>query len=1235
MFTLLRKIGSYIFASREDDEDDSSLDIDSVLASIEAEEARNKSIESDQVLSPSTGTTNASCQERMGTVTALHTNHGLIDEKFYFDLRDAPAENLRVGARVYYLAFRERENCDWRVRKIHSIIEEIWESDIGDLQEKDNLDHFENFKIENKGAIERKIVGKVIDRDGREVFVHPGNIRFNLDEVSAEFTPIQGDWLELTALVEINKDVCDLGGEVLEIKKFAALRYRIITDIVSYWSPSGYGRVGKDVFFSKDSCEPGYIPFVDDYVVVQAIESDQGIQTWRALSVVPSLQKEHLKKINNENRSINRVNEELDLLLLDKNGITVSNDTDFGSLKFGEEKEIVVKVKNNGPQKQLLFRGKFHCSRSQSQVILQSPDSEKQIVIHPLQTVEFHFKCKGRFIGCSSELFVFTFKGFKIGRYLQLEVREPTQDSLSSNANNRKVIDRKVISQRVLDGLKNAVVISGQRPVKPPAFVPVRIGSFPVPNRIWEAVVGDSEKIKNVDDAEMDLLEAAPCLMSDLNISNYCDKFHMLLYLEEIESTLNMRAYDLERTYFRLAGDFLALAVPGLAERRPSLLIDVQFEGFIHKVLSSEVWIKFNSSFHSSYDGSEYNVSFHASRTTMRRCHAAVNLSITHLGPPMLFPTVVKKQPPQIDIEEIFEKNENNLKSDAEAEATIIKISSQTCRHSFDNCCSTTSLQSFSEKTPPRLPVVTRLFGRTPSNEVNDGSSANRNKCFNNSQRNSDCRQDKLDLGTKTDISKEELQNEVVSNFRKRKLKWFNNRLNRYQKRAVLNILKGEARPLPYVIFGPPGTGKTVTMVEAILQILTLLPDSRLMVATPSNSSANLIAERLLNSGILIPGDLVRLVGFHCLAEGTIPERLIPYCTTGNIKLTRGDDSNPVPVGEPLQSSSNAQTLGRHRITVGTCSALGQLYVMGFTRGHFSHIFVDEAGQATEPEIMIPLNFIHTSCGQAILAGDPMQLGPVIMSRFAKNFGLAESYLVRLLNHFPYQRDIQGFPDSDGYNPYFVTKLAMNYRTVPEILHLPNELFYNSYLQPQVSQSVGPAADMLALLANELPPRSKENGGPPAFVFHGIRGENCQEAGSPSWYNPQEILQAMYYVHKLRNILEDFDIPLPKIGTVEEFQGQERNVIIMSAVRSNPQLMQSDVKHSLGFIGSPKRLNVAITRARVLLIVLGNPHLLIHDPYWKNILDFCVKQDAYTGCDLPSAYSILLDNKNVDSLDGE
>lgn len=179
----------------------------------------------------------------------------------------------------------------------------------------------------------------------------------------------------------------------------------------------------------------------------------------------------------------------------------------------------------------------------------------------------------------------------------------------------------------------------------------------------------------------------------------------------------------------------------------------------------------------------------------------------------------------------------------------------------------------------------------------------------------------------------------------------------------------------------------------------------------------------------------------------SIPEKLLPYCATAELAY-EGTIDRFYQHENGLRSNCTMSVLGRHRITIGTCSTLGILYNIGFSRGHFSHVLVDEAGQATEPEIMIPLNFIHSDHGQVILAGDPMQLGPVVQSKLATYFGFGESFLSRLLQQFPYQRDPEGFENC--YDPRLVTKLVMNYRSLPEILDLPNSLFYESELQPQV-----------------------------------------------------------------------------------------------------------------------------------------------------------------------------------------
>lgn len=88
-------------------------------------------------------------------------------------------------------------------------------------------------------------------------------------------------------------------------------------------------------------------------------------------------------------------------------------------------------------------------------------------------------------------------------------------------------------------------------------------------------------------------------------------------------------------------------------------------------------------------------------------------------------------------------------------------------------------------------------------------------------------------------------------------------------------------------------------------------------------------------------------------------------------------------------------------------------------------------------------------------------------------------------------------------------------------------------------------------------------------------------------------------------MLANFEMDIPKVGSVEEFQGQERKVIILSTVRTAPDKVKEDISHALGFVSARERLNVAITRARSLLIIIGNAQLLYQDVYWRSVLDHC------------------------------
>ncbi|XP_033918819.1 RNA helicase Mov10l1 [Melopsittacus undulatus] len=446
-------------------------------------------------------------------------------------------------------------------------------------------------------------------------------------------------------------------------------------------------------------------------------------------------------------------------------------------------------------------------------------------------------------------------------------------------------------------------------------------------------------------------------------------------------------------------------------------------------------------------------------------------------------------------------------------------------------------------------------------------------------------------------------------------LEFFNPMLNEQQKLAVKRILSGECRPTPYVLFGPPGTGKTVTVIEAILQIHSTLPDSRILVCAPSNAATDLICLRLHQSNLLKPGTMVRVNALF-RSEEQINDLVKPYCKDGD----------------------DVQKALWFRIIITTCSSAGMFYQAEIRLGHFTHVILDEAGQVTEPESLIPIGLISEANGQIVLAGDPKQLGPVIKSKIALMFGLNVSFLERLTSREIYLRDEDAFAACGAYNPLLITKLTKNYRSHPALLALPSKLFYHKELEVCADTSV-----VNSLLRwGKLP----KKGFP--LIFHGVRGSEIRESRSPSWFNPVEAVQVMRYcshlarsentavpvtdigvitpyrkqVEKIRLLLRSIDLADIKVGSVEEFQGQEYMAVILSTVRSCEGLF-GDAKYSLGFLFNPKRFNVAVTRAKALLIVVGNPDVLAKDPCFCALLEYSLMNGAYVGCDLPPELAYL------------
>ena len=447
---------------------------------------------------------------------------------------------------------------------------------------------------------------------------------------------------------------------------------------------------------------------------------------------------------------------------------------------------------------------------------------------------------------------------------------------------------------------------------------------------------------------------------------------------------------------------------------------------------------------------------------------------------------------------------------------------------------------------------------------------------------------------------------------------------NEKQQIAVKHITLGTSRPSPYLVFGPPGTGKTFTIVESIKQIWKTQPRTRILACTPSNSAADLIAERLLEH--LPAGDILR---FNAASRNymNIPEKVKPTCnfngSTGQFVFPPKED------------------IMKYRIVISTLITAGRLASASLPVGHFSHVIVDEAGHAIEPELLICVAGIlnvdpHVSggCGQLVLAGDPKQLGPILRSPFAIKYGLDKSLLERYMIDQPVY-----------YKPYderIITKLLNNYRSHPAILELPNHLFYdgelNVFADPLMRESL---CDWEKLPSKDFP-----------IIFHGIIGRDMREERSPSFFNPEEVSVVHDYVKSLlqkkRGIKvnpKDIGIISPyrkqvqkiqklmkskqwgdiQIGSVEEFQGQERKIIIVSTVRSDPEYLSLDMDFKLGFLKNPKRFNVTLTRAKALLIVIGNPVTLSHDDNWKKFIHYCRENKAYVGVEFEDEEIIVDD----------
>lgn len=393
---------------------------------------------------------------------------------------------------------------------------------------------------------------------------------------------------------------------------------------------------------------------------------------------------------------------------------------------------------------------------------------------------------------------------------------------------------------------------------------------------------------------------------------------------------------------------------------------------------------------------------------------------------------------------------------------------------------------------------------------------------------------------------------------------WFSKFLNNEQKQTVINIVNNTSFPVPYILFGPPGTGKTITLVEAIAQIRKLKPDARILVTTHSNTACDEVALRLLKLDCIPEEDILRYYSKSRLLEAD--EIDAELCRISN-------------AGKGFDKRTEGHKILKYKIIICTLVMSGRIALKGLKKLSFDYMFIDEAGSATEPSAIIPLQaFIsRTRMPTIVLSGDPKQLGPIITCKQAEMLGLGKSLLERLMNLDMYKPD----PVTGKYNTKVLTHLIQNFRSHPEILHVSNTLFYDGKL---VASAVSRNTNM-AIGWNKLPNRSVP------IILRAIKGKTENDDLSFSLYNKEELYEVLQYVKIiLKNGIQGRKIVPKEIGiispykkqcdmikkylwyidksddievdTVERFQGQEREVIIVSTVRSKTS--------HVGFLDNPK-----------------------------------------------------------------
>ena len=435
--------------------------------------------------------------------------------------------------------------------------------------------------------------------------------------------------------------------------------------------------------------------------------------------------------------------------------------------------------------------------------------------------------------------------------------------------------------------------------------------------------------------------------------------------------------------------------------------------------------------------------------------------------------------------------------------------------------------------------------------------------------------------------------------------------LNASQEKAVNQVLCAKEVA---VVHGPPGTGKTTTLVEAVYE--TLHRENQVMVSAQSNTAVDWIAEKLVDRGIpvLRIGNPTRvndkMFAFtyerRFEAHSDYPElwqiRKTIREMTGRLRKSGREDRERLhnqltklrvrATGLEIRIDTELFTEAR----VIACTLVGAASRV-LERKRFSSLFIDEAAQAIEAACWIAIS----RADRVILAGDHCQLPPTIKCIEAARGGLGRTLLEKVVLHKPetmsllkiqyrMHEDIMRFPSRWFYHDELEAAPEVKYRGILDF-DTPVSWIDTSELDLQ-EKAVAEGTGRLNTGEAELLVRELKN----YMERIGIRRilEEHIDFGVISPYRAQ--------VHYLRHLLkkEPFFRPcrrLITVHTVDGFQGQERDVIMISLVRANE-------KGQIGFLRDLRRMNVAITRARMKLLILGEAVTLTRHPFYRELYEY-------------------------------